>query len=80
MNKVDPALLNILIKDGRASFADIARQLRFGDGVAAGIHSLDEHWNGGGRPARLMRFRREVVLERPAPGVRLGATRRASLV
>ncbi|MFO1073178.1 MAG: hypothetical protein U1E17_11000 [Geminicoccaceae bacterium] len=34
----------------------------------------------GGRPARLMRFRREVVLERPAPGVRLGATRRASLV
>ncbi len=27
MNKVDPALLNILIKDGRASFADIARQL-----------------------------------------------------
>ena len=33
--------------------ADIARQLRFGDGVAAGIHSLDEHWNGGGRPARL---------------------------
>ncbi len=33
--------------------ADIARQLRFGDGVAAGIHSLDEHWNGGGRPKRL---------------------------
>ncbi len=27
MNKVDPALLNILIKDGRASFADIARKL-----------------------------------------------------
>ena len=34
----------------------------------------------GGRPEQLMRFRREVVLERPAPGVRLGATRRASLV
>ncbi len=33
----------------------------------------------GGRPARLMRFRPEVVLERPAPGVRVGATRRASL-
>ena len=33
--------------------ADIARQLRFGNGVAAGIHSLDEHWNGGGRPERL---------------------------
>ena len=27
MNKLDSALLNLLIKDGRASFADIARQL-----------------------------------------------------
>ncbi|MCU0932789.1 MAG: Lrp/AsnC family transcriptional regulator [Serpentinimonas sp.] len=27
MNKLDSALLNILVKDGRASFADIARQL-----------------------------------------------------
>lgn len=32
----------------------------------------------GGRPAKLMRFRREVTLERPAPGVRVSATRRAS--
>ena len=32
----------------------------------------------GGRPARLVRFRREVLLERPAPGLRLRATRRAS--
>ncbi|ACL55213.1 NUDIX hydrolase [Methylobacterium nodulans] len=30
----------------------------------------------GGRPARLMRFRREVLLERPAPGVRLPPGRR----
>jgi hypothetical protein len=30
----------------------------------------------GGRPAKLMRFRREVVSERPAPGVRVTATRR----
>jgi len=30
----------------------------------------------GGRPAKLMRFRREVTLERPAPGVRVAATRR----
>jgi HD-GYP domain-containing protein (c-di-GMP phosphodiesterase class II) len=30
--------------------ADIARQLRFGEGVAAGIHSLDEHWDGSGKP------------------------------
>lgn len=30
--------------------ADIARLLRFSDGVAAGIYSLDEHFDGGGRP------------------------------
>lgn len=30
----------------------------------------------GGRPAKLMRFRREVTLERPAPGVRVTATGR----
>lgn len=30
--------------------ADIARQLRFGEGVADGIHSLDEHWDGSGKP------------------------------
>lgn len=30
----------------------------------------------GGRPARLVRFRREVLLERPAPGVRSAAPRR----
>jgi hypothetical protein len=29
----------------------------------------------GGRPAKLYRFRREVVLERPAPGVRVKAGR-----
>lgn len=33
--------------------ADIARQLRFPDPVAAGIHGLDEHWNGRGRPQGL---------------------------
>lgn len=30
--------------------AAIARKLRFSDAVAAGVHSLDEHWNGGGKP------------------------------
>jgi HD-GYP domain-containing protein (c-di-GMP phosphodiesterase class II) len=30
--------------------AEIARQLRFGDAVARGIHCLDEHWDGRGRP------------------------------
>jgi HD-GYP domain-containing protein (c-di-GMP phosphodiesterase class II) len=33
--------------------AAIARRLRFDEKVAAGIHSLDEHWNGKGRPDRL---------------------------
>lgn len=31
----------------------------------------------GGRPARLVRFRREVLIERPAPGLRLSGIRRA---
>lgn len=30
--------------------ADIARKLRFPDAVAHGIFSLDEHWDGSGRP------------------------------
>lgn len=30
--------------------AAIARQLRFGEAVAQGVHALDEHWNGGGKP------------------------------
>ena len=34
--------------------AAIARQLGFNEHVALGIHSLDEHWNGNGRPARLV--------------------------
>src|SRR5512146_2427415 len=33
--------------------ASIARRLRFEERVALGIHSLDEHWNGQGRPERL---------------------------
>ena len=32
----------------------------------------------GGRPARLVRFRREVLLERPAPGLRLRPGRRTT--
>jgi hypothetical protein len=32
----------------------------------------------GGRPARLVRFRRDVLLERPAPGLRLRAGRRVA--
>jgi hypothetical protein len=34
----------------------------------------------GGRPAKLMRFRKDVLLERPTPGLRVSATRRGSLL
>ncbi|MGC1777538.1 MAG: HD domain-containing phosphohydrolase [Xanthobacteraceae bacterium] len=30
--------------------AEIARKMRFSDGVIAAIRSFDEHWDGGGRP------------------------------
>ncbi len=33
--------------------ADIARKMRFSEGVASGIQNLDEHWDGGGMPAGL---------------------------
>jgi len=33
--------------------ADIARLLRFPEGVAQGVYSLDEHFNGKGKPAQL---------------------------
>jgi len=35
--------------------ASIARKIGFPEPVAQAIHSLDEHWNGGGYPARLHR-------------------------
>jgi HD-GYP domain-containing protein (c-di-GMP phosphodiesterase class II) len=34
--------------------ASIARRLRFPEPVAQGIHSLDEQWNGKGRPEHLL--------------------------
>lgn len=35
--------------------ASIARQLRFSDAVSKGVGSLDEHWDGTGRPQHLAR-------------------------
>jgi len=43
------------------------------------VEETGETAETGGRPARLVRFRREVVLERPAPGLRVSAARRAVL-
>jgi HD-GYP domain-containing protein (c-di-GMP phosphodiesterase class II) len=48
-----PQIADELIQTRCTRGADIARQLRFSEGVAAGIASLDEHWDGGGRPQRL---------------------------
>ncbi|MFO1148757.1 MAG: NAD regulator [Alsobacter sp.] len=42
---------------------------------AALVEPTGETATTGGRPAALFRFRREVVEERPAPGLRLGARR-----
>ncbi len=47
------AIAQELIQTRCTRGADIARQLRFPPAVADGIHSLDEHWNGEGRPAGL---------------------------
>ncbi|MEO8298352.1 MAG: HD-GYP domain-containing protein [Burkholderiales bacterium] len=48
-----PQIAQELIQTRCQRGADIARQLRFPEAVAEGIHSLDEHWNGGGKPERL---------------------------
>lgn len=48
-----PQIAHQLIETRCQRGADIARQLRFPDAVAQGIHSLDEHWNGQGKPQGL---------------------------
>lgn len=48
-----PQIVNDLIATRCTRGAAIARKLRFGDAVASGIHSLDEHWDGGGHPDKL---------------------------
>ena len=42
----------VKIRCERGSY--IAKKLGFSDAVAEGIHSLDEHWNGGGYPNHLI--------------------------
>lgn len=48
-----PAIAQDLIATRCQRGAEIARLLRFSEGVAAGIYSLDEHYNGQGKPERL---------------------------
>jgi HD-GYP domain-containing protein (c-di-GMP phosphodiesterase class II) len=44
------AVATELIQTRCSRGAEIARQLRFPDAVADGVYSLDEHFDGGGRP------------------------------
>lgn len=48
-----PAIAQSLIATRCQRGADIARLLRFSESVAAGIYSLDEHYNGQGKPDKL---------------------------
>ncbi|MFC4931998.1 HD-GYP domain-containing protein [Massilia sp. GCM10023247] len=48
-----PAIAQELIATRCQRGAEIARLLRFPEAVARGIYSLDEHFNGKGKPARL---------------------------
>lgn len=47
------AIAQELIQTRCSRGADIARRLRFPEPVAQGIHGLDEHFDGSGRPAGL---------------------------
>jgi HD-GYP domain-containing protein (c-di-GMP phosphodiesterase class II) len=46
------AVAQELIQTRCSRGADIARQLRFPESVAQGVHALDEHYDGSGRPDR----------------------------
>ena len=48
-----PELARELVATRCQRGAEIARLLRFPQGVADGIYSLDEHYNGNGKPAQL---------------------------
>ena len=48
-----PQIARELIETRCQRGCDIARQLRFREPVADGIRSLDEHWNGRGKPQGL---------------------------
>ena len=48
-----PQIAHELIATRCQRGADVARQLRFPEAVSQGIHALDEHWNGQGKPDAL---------------------------
>lgn len=49
-----PEIAKELIQTRCHRGAEIARLLRFSEAIANGIYSLDEHWNGQGKPAGLV--------------------------
>jgi HD-GYP domain-containing protein (c-di-GMP phosphodiesterase class II) len=49
--KNGPEISRQLIQTRCQRGAEIARLLRFSEGIAQGIYNLDEHWNGQGKPA-----------------------------
>ncbi|NIJ07931.1 putative nucleotidyltransferase with HDIG domain [Sphingomonas vulcanisoli] len=51
--KNGPAIAQEMIETRCTRGADIARQLHFSDAVASGIYSLDELWDGSGKPDHL---------------------------
>jgi HD-GYP domain-containing protein (c-di-GMP phosphodiesterase class II) len=51
--KNGPEISRQLIQTRCQRGAEIARLLRFTEGVAQGIYNLDEHWDGLGKPHRL---------------------------
>lgn len=51
--KNGPDLARSLIETRCTRGAEIARLLRFPETVSQGIYSLDEHWDGSGKPAAL---------------------------
>jgi len=48
--KNGPRIARELIETRCTRGADIARRLRFPEAVAEGVYSLDEHWDGSGKP------------------------------
>ena len=67
----------VKIRCERGSF--IAKKLGFSDAVAEGIHSLDEHWNGGGYPNHLMGEEIPIfsrIAGEPLPDARSGSMKR----
>lgn len=51
--KNGPDYAQELIETRCTKGADIVRELRFSENTAQGVHSLDEHWDGSGKPNNL---------------------------